>query len=86
MITCTWKSKDKGICENIATEKWTGIPYVDPYCGPFYQYGSEADRPPPDISYRCDMHIAHVIMMFAPKYGGIEAEKLLKRMYTIEKV
>ena len=76
---CTWKDEDVP-CENIAVEKWTTVPYIDPYCGPFD--GSEYSR----TDYYCKAHVNFNKKVFLEecKMDQNKADQLIKQLYIID--
>lgn len=83
-IKCTWWSysptNEKLVCDNDAVEKWTHIPQVDPYIGPF-----EIDIPAEE-DYRCPHHIAKAKEIFLNVFGDeLKADEALKSLYKMEK-
>lgn len=83
-MKCTWH--DKTECQEEAIEKWTEIPFVDIYCGPFY--ASAEEEPAPRVDHVCAKHIqiTRDIWLDACKTDPTKLEFYLNRAYKIERL
>lgn len=82
-MKCTWED-DVVSCQEEAIEKWIEIPYIDPYCGPFYASADEV--PAPHIEYMCTNHSreSRNVFLKSCRHDPVLADSILKRCYDIE--